>query len=264
MTVLSDGDERQIWFDHITSRGTRGLLLLISALTRAQHEELQARRLPYVVIDPSAEPAPGARSVGVTNWAGGLMATRHLIELGHQRIAVISGPAGVLCSRARVDGYRAALESAGIRVDTSLVRSGDFRPGGGYAQGKSLLSLKDPPTAIFAGSDLQAMGTIEAARELGLRVPLELSVVGFDDLPMSQWFSPPLTTVRQPLREMGALAVQMLQRAASREDLGNPHVELATELVVRESTAPPSSRSGSTDKHVRSRAVARAAKSAAV
>ena len=239
LTALSEGDERTVWFDHVTSRGTRGIVLLLSELAPRQHEELRARRLPYVVIDPSAEPASGSSSVGVTNWAGGLMATRHLIEVGHKRIAAISGPPSLLCSRARVDGYRAALETTGLPVRQELIRWGDFRPPGGYEHARALLTMSDPPTAIFAGNDLQAMGAMEAARKLGLRVPEDLSLVGFDDLPTSQWESPPLTTIRQPLREMGALAVRMVLGSSGSVDVENPHVELATDLVVRESTAPP-------------------------
>ncbi len=239
LTSLAEGDERKVWFDHITSRGTRGIILLLSQLTAHQQGELHSRKLPFVVIDPAAEPGPEVASVGATNWAGGLAATRHLIDLGHRRIAFISGPPELLCSRARLDGYRAALETAGLPVEEELLRQGDFYVGGGYEQTTALLALEQPPTAIFAGSDLQALGTIEAAREAGLRVPEQLSVVGFDDLPLSRWASPPLTTIRQPLTEMAALAVRILLESADGGEPSHRRVELATDLVVRESTAPP-------------------------
>ncbi len=239
LTSLEEGDERRIWFDHITSRGTRGVILLLSQLTEAQRGELHSRRLPFVVIDPRGEPGPHVSYVGATNWAGGLSATRHLIELGHERIAVIGGPIDLLCSRARIDGYRAALETAGIFIGDSLVACGDFTVLGGYEQARTLLARPDRPTAIFAGSDLQALGVFKAAHEAGLKVPGDLSVVGFDDLPIARWSTPALTTVRQPLTEMAAVAVRILLEVGDGGEPTDRRVELATDLVVRESTAPP-------------------------
>ncbi|HTW99567.1 MAG TPA: LacI family DNA-binding transcriptional regulator, partial [Acidimicrobiales bacterium] len=244
LTSLSEGDERRVWFDQITSRGTRGVILLLSRLTPRQYDELRARRLPFVVIDPRGEPGREVSSVGATNWAGGLAATRHLLELGHRRVAMITGPADLLCSRARLDGYRAGLETAGLRVDSELVRWGDFHVGGGYEHGRALLRLANRPTAIFAGSDLQALGVLEAAREAGLRVPDELSLVGFDDLPLSRWASPSLTTVRQPLVEMAALAVRIVLESSLTSEPDIRRVELATDLVVRESTTEHRARRG--------------------
>ena len=187
----------------------------------------------------AGEPPTDVPTVGSANWNGGLAATRHLISLGHRRIAVIAGPADVMCSRARIDGYRTALEEAGIPMDPALVRHGDFFVGGGFTHGSDLLGLDDPPTAIFAGSDLQALGVLRAARERGLHVPEDLSVVGYDDLPVAAWIGPPLTTVRQPLQEMAATAARMVLDLARGEEPRNLRIDLATELVVRESTAPP-------------------------
>ena len=237
-TALSEGDERRVWFDHITSRGTRGIILLLSQLTEHQRAQLLARGLPFVVIDPTAEPGPEVSSVGATNWSGGLAATNHLIELGHERIAIITGPPALLCSRARVDGYRGALERAGLSIDEELVRPGDFRVKAGYEQAKALFALRDRPTAIFAGNDLAALGVLRAARDARLRVPDEVSVVGFDDIPLAAWSTPALTTVRQPLSEMAAVAVDILLESAE-SGAQKRRVELATDLVVRESTAPP-------------------------
>ena len=138
----------------------------------------------------------------------------------------------MLCSRAREDGYRTALETAGVPVDPQLIRHGDFHVERAYEEGRALLSLPDRPTAIFAGSDLQAFGLYEAARVLGLRVPDDLSVIGFDDLPMARWAWPPLTTIRQPLTEMAATATRIVLG-----DDTQTRVELATSLVVRQSTA---------------------------
>lgn len=236
-TALSEGHERRVWFDHVTSRGTRGIILLLSELTERQRGQLAARALPFVVIDPTGEPGPEVSSVGATNWSGGLAATNHLIELGHRRIAIITGPPTLLCSRARLDGYCGALGRAGLAIDERLVRPGDFRVKAGYAQAKALFALPDRPTAIFAGSDLAALGVLRAAREAHLRVPEDVSVVGFDDIPLAEWSTPALTTVRQPLTEMAAVAVRILLESAESGPLRR-RVELATDLVVRESTAP--------------------------
>jgi DNA-binding LacI/PurR family transcriptional regulator len=238
-TALSEGDERRVWFDHITSRGTRGVILLLSQLTERQKGELVARGMPFVVIDPTAEPGPEVSSVGATNWSGGLAATKHLVDLGHRRIGIITGPPELLCSRARLDGYRAALERAGLSVDDEVVRPGDFRVKAGYEQAKVLFNLSERPSAIFAGNDLSALGVLRAAREAGLHVPEDLSVVGFDDIPLAEWSTPSLTTVRQPLTEMAAVAVRTLLDSAESGEPLMRRVELATDLVVRESTAPP-------------------------
>ena len=161
-TALSEGEERRVWFDHITSRGTRGIILLLSQLTARQTGELVARGLPFVVIDPTAEPGPEVSSVGATNWSGGLAATKHLVDLGHRRVGIITGPPELLCSRACLDGYRAALERAGLSVNAELVRAGDFRVRAGYEQAKILFGLSSRPTAIFAGNDLSALGVLRA------------------------------------------------------------------------------------------------------
>ena len=219
------------WVDAVASRRSAGLILVVSELTPQQIARLNARGIPFVVVDPAGEPAPGVPSVGATNWNGGLSATRHLLELGHTRIGMIGGPPTMLCSRARVDGYRAALETAGLSVDPDLVRWGTFHVEAGYEHGQALLELPEPPTAIFAGSDLQAFGVYEAARVAGIDIPSQLSVVGFDDLPMARWVGPPLTTIRQPLTEMAATAARFV--LGQTED---PRVELATTLVVRQST----------------------------
>jgi LacI family transcriptional regulator, xylobiose transport system transcriptional regulator len=219
------------WVDAVAARRSAGLILVVSELSADQIARLTARRIPFVVVDPAGEPATGVPAVGATNWNGGLAATRHLLELGHTRIGMIGGPADMLCSRARVDGYRAALETAGLTVDPDLIHWGTFHVEAGFDHGTALLQLAQPPTAIFAGSDLQAFGVYEAARVLGVEIPAQLSVIGFDDLPMARWVGPPLTTIRQPLTEMAATAARLV--LGQGED---QRVELATTLVVRQST----------------------------
>jgi LacI family transcriptional regulator len=227
------------WVQSLISGGRQGAIVVTSRLTATDQRRLGRSKLPVVVIDPVDMPGQDVPSVGATNWAGGLAATEHLVELGHRRIAVIGGPEDYLCSRARIDGYRAALDRAGIPIDPTLVRHGTFHHEGGYDQGRALLELPEPPTAIFAGSDEQAFGVIEAARQAGLLVPNDLSVVGFDDLPMARWSSPPLTTVRQPLADMGRMAGRMLRTLIATGSLDTQRVELATHLVPRASTARP-------------------------
>ena len=229
----------QQWAERLAAAGRSGVIVVTSEFTTAQKRIFQRARMPCVVIDPVDLPDPDVPSVGATNWGGGLAATRHLIQLGHRRIAVIGGPPSLLCSRARIDGYRAALESAGLPFRPELVRDGTFHHAGGYDAASELLALPEPPTAVFAGSDEQAFGVVEAARVAGLTVPRDLSVVGFDDLPISRWAAPPLTTIRQPLAEMGRVGAQLLQSLLEGRPPDTYHVELATSLVVRASTAEP-------------------------
>jgi DNA-binding LacI/PurR family transcriptional regulator len=241
--VLSElGGERrrwQQWLDDALTRRPLGVILVPLDLDDDQRGQLESRSIPFVVVDTAGALSPGVPTVGSANWNGGLVATRHRVELGHRRIAIISGPAELLSTRARIDGYRSALDHAGIPTDPALLRHGDFLVDGGYHHGLDLLSGPDRPTAIFAGSDLQALGVLRAARQLGLRVAEDLSVVGYDDLPVSSWIGPALTTVRQPLHEMAATATRILLDLADGTVPANSRIDLATELVVRESTAAP-------------------------
>jgi len=233
------------WSSELISAGRSGAIIVTSELTPGDQRKFARAHVPYVLIDPAAElPDPRVATVGATNWAGGVAAVRHLLGLGHRRIAVIGGPVAMLCSRARISGYREAMTSAGLEIDPALIRNGSFHHIGGYEAARELFELAEPPTAIFACSDEQAFGVAEAARVTGRRVPQDLSVVGFDDLPISRWFSPPLTTVRQPLAEMGRIAAEMLLAMMDGREPNGRQVELATELVVRSSTAAPPDRVG--------------------
>lgn len=234
----------QGWIEDVVARRPLGVILVLSGLDDSQRAQLASRSIPFVIVDTDGEQPPGVPTVGSNNWNGGLTATRHLIGLGHTRIAVISGPADVLCSRARVDGYRTAHDEVGLQREPQLVRWGAFTADTGYEEAKHLLTLRIPPTAIFAGSDHQALGVIRAAYELGLRVPDDLSIVGYDNLPITQWLEPRLTTINQPLSEMAELAARTLLALARGTAAGPARVELATELVVRESTAPPGATGG--------------------
>ena len=192
-----------------------------------------------MVIDPIDLPRARVTSVGATNFAGGVAAARHLLSLGHRRVAYVGGSPTAACSQARMGGFRSAMHAAG------LAGPGRLRPGrvvplpGRRRREAALFALPAPPTAVFAACDEVAAGVVEAARARGLRVPEDLSVVGFDDTQLARYASPPLTTVRQPLREMGAVALRTALRMAAGEELDSHHVELATELIVRKSTAAP-------------------------
>ena len=227
------------WARELATAGRQAAIVVTTEVGAADLTALSRARLPVVVVDPLNLPSARVTSVGSTNFAGGLAATQHLLDLGHRQIAYLGGPATAACNQARMHGYRGAMEAEGAPVPDGYVRTGRFSYEHGIAGGAVLLDLPQPPTAVFAGSDETALGVIEAARARGLRVPVDLSVVGFDDTPVARLAAPPLTTVRQPLREMGAVAVRTALRLAAGEKAYSHHVELATELVVRQSTAHP-------------------------
>lgn len=236
----SEGVKRPApWVRHLTAVGRRAVIDVVDDVRQGDLAALSRAGLPLVVIDPLNVPGREVTSVGATNFAGGLAATQHLLDLGHQRIAYLGTDASSAHNQARMHGYRAALDGAGVVVPKNYVRSGRSLYEDGVAGGAVLLALPDRPTAVFAATDEIAAGLVEAARAEGLRVPQDLSVVGFDDTEVARLLSPPLTTVHQPLREMGRVAVRTALRLAAGETLESHHVELATELVVRSSTAPP-------------------------
>lgn len=216
-------------------------VLLVAQLSAEEREQLRVKGIPFVVFDPTAELPDDVPFVGATNWRGGRSAARHLIELGHRRIAMIGGSDDVLCCRARRAGYETVMEAAGLAVTPDLAVSAALTREDGYAAARTLLGRADRPTAIFAANDLQALGVYQAAREAGLRIPEDLSVVGFDDLPVVAWVDPPLTTVHQPLTEMAVAATELALALSRGEKVPQVGLELATSLTVRGSTAPPKS-----------------------
>jgi LacI family transcriptional regulator len=226
------------WMARVIEHGTEGVILVLPDEHAVYVEELHRHGIPFAVVDDRGESLPDVPSVGATNFAGGFAATEYLLSLGHRRIAVIGGQP-YKCTTARLAGYRAALQEAGVPVEPLLMQPGSFQAKAGYASANALLDVPEPPTAIFAGNDLQAMGVYRALYERGLRVPDDMSVVGFDDVPLVALLTPALTTVRQPVREMGALATRMLLRIVAGETLESARVELTTSLMVRESCAPP-------------------------
>lgn len=219
--------------------GRSGMIVVTSAFSAAQLHAFRRRKIPVAVIDPLNPPPADVVSVGATNWAGGKAATEHLLQLGHSRIGFLGGPEAAECNQARLHGYMAALMAKDVTVDPSYVLSGSFRSDHGARGLKALLSLAEPPTAIFAASDSIALGVLGEARRNGLRIPEDLSLVGFDGTYQAEESIPPLTSVAQPLQEMGRAALRAVLRQLHGEALDSQRVELATHLVVRESTAAP-------------------------
>jgi LacI family xylobiose transport system transcriptional regulator len=227
------------WVDDVLRRQPLGVVLVASELDAKDLQRLRSRRIPLVVIDPYGSPASDAPSIGSADWNGGFLATQHLIELGHTDIAIITGPDSMMASTARLSGYRAALDGAHLPIRPEYIRSGRFHHADGVQGGLDLLGLPAPPTAIFATSDLHALGVYEAVRSLGKTIPKDVSVVGYDDLAIAKWAGPPLTTVHVPLTTMAEQATHLVTRLRDEPELAFSRVELATSLVVRESTAPP-------------------------
>jgi DNA-binding LacI/PurR family transcriptional regulator len=211
-------------------------------LSAAERDRITRLGIPIVSVDPVGDYDAELSSFGAGNWGGAALATQHLLELGHRRIGTITGPMRYLCSQERLAGYRATLELAGIEADPALVRPGDFHFESAVRGATELLQLEVPPTAIFAANDEQALGVYAAVQRQGLRVPEDLSVVGFDDVPMSQWVLPPLTTIRQPIRELAELATGALLGQHSGPASASTRTELPTTLIARSSTAPPRNR----------------------
>jgi LacI family transcriptional regulator len=219
-----------------------GLILVLAVEIGNYVDRLRAQGVPFVLLDHDRD-VPGSTFVTAANRRGTRDAIEHLIGLGHRRIGFITGTPGTSPARERLAGYRDALRDADLPFDPTLVVKGDFLEPRGYEATQELLALDRRPTAIFTSADTAAFGAIKAARAAGLRVPRDISVVGFDDIPESSLVMPPLTTVRQPLQEMGATAVRLLRRLMDEPDATPRRTELLTELIVRESSGrPPKSR----------------------
>ena len=218
-----------------------GALVVLPEETSDELERLLDTNYRFVVIDPRLPLDARIPAVSAAHSSGAGEAVRHLLGLGHRRIAAITGPRDWVATEERRRGYHAALASYGILPDPRLEIEADFEIPGGARAATRLLETAEPPTAIFAFNDNLAIGAIQAARAHGLRVPEDLSVVGFDDSEHASLITPTLTTVRQPLAEMGRTAVNLLRRLLDGQRVETLHVELGTRLVVRDSTAPPRS-----------------------
>ena len=227
------------WLRECTELGALGLIVVISMLTEEDQRHIVEQKLPVVLIDPLSTPSLDIPCIGVTNWSGAKEAVQHLLELGHTRVGMIAGRAHSPAGSARLHGYRAALEEAGIGFDPSIVRSTDFDFDEALTATLHVLRGADRPTALFAASDAQAMGVLEAARQCGLSVPRDLAVMSFDDSLVAAMACPPLSAVRQPFEELGHEATRVLIQLAEGRPPASLRIELATQLVLRTSTEMP-------------------------
>ncbi len=218
-------------------RRVDGIIVTASRVGAQYVQLLTHMRVPIVLLN-NQHPSLFANSVMIANVQASVDATRHLIGLGHRRIAYLGDRYGYQSDTERFSGYRKALEESGISFEPLLVVHGDGKPEGAAAAMGQLLALPLPPTAVFCYNDMSALGAIRQSRTRGLRIPADLSVVGFDDLYISEYLDPPLTTVRQPMRQMGRMAMETLLQIFSGADSGHD-LKVPGELIVRQSSAPP-------------------------
>lgn len=215
-----------------------GIIVLANRMDDPRVEEAWRMKIPLVLI-PGNSRQPGIPSVDVDNLDAAYQAVRHLVHLGHRRIAFINGPVNSKYSSERLDGYRKGLKKNGLTPQKGWVLESDFTQQGGYQGMKKLLSLQAPPTAVLVINDFSAMGALRAAREKGWRIPKDISIVGFGDVPFSSMTDPPLTTIREPFQQMGMEAAGILLNMVSGKKHASRHRILSVELVIRDSTAPP-------------------------
>lgn len=244
MGNANDDPERELaYLEVLISRQVDGILLVSAGAHRTSLELINGYQKPVVMVDRTSS-MDHVDEIYTDNYNGGLLATQYLLDLGHQRVACISGPSFLTPSADRVRGYKTALEQADIAVDESLILSGNFQHDSGYTACQALLEQPHRPTAIFACNDLMAVGALCAIQEVGLRVPEDISVIGYDDIPLAAYTSPRLTTIAQPAQELGKLAAKkLLHRLENRTD-GNGSVTdsytvLPVHLKQRESCGPP-------------------------
>jgi LacI family transcriptional regulator len=224
----SAAEREQYFVSLLNGSVTDGVIIVTPATTSF------STAAPVVTIDPNNE-YPECLTIRATNHAGALAAMEYLIGLGHRRIGFISGRPDLQSAQRRLQGYQDALRQANIPFDPGMIATGDFSTETGRLCARKLLSLPNPPTAIFAANDQSAMGTIEAAREMGLRVPDDLSVVGFDNIPETAYFNPALTTVDQFIAKMGQVATEMLIGLIQGEFLESDLYKMPTQLIARDS-----------------------------
>lgn len=208
-----------------------GAVLVTPTITEAD----MRRGTPIVAVDPHTGPAD-LPTVAADSLAGAREMTAHLLGLGHRRIGLIAGRSDLQSSQLREAGYREALEAAGIPVQEELIAPGGYDPQVARESARAMLAAPNRPTAIVSANDISAIAVMKTARELGLRVPEDVSVAGFDNIPESALSEPSLTTVEQPIQEMGRRAVAMLISLIRGEDVAEQHVILPTKVIVRAST----------------------------
>jgi LacI family transcriptional regulator len=215
-------------------------IILAPTNEQDQTPELVRRAgIPLVFIDRTLAKGDEFDSVLVDNAGGGAAAARHLLGLGHQRIAIIAGPLDTTPGRQRADGFVTEVERAGVPLPEDYRRISDFREAGGYRETLALLALPAPPTAIFSSNNEMTIGALKALNDMSVSIPGEMAIIGFDDLDLAELLSPPLTVIRRAAGEQGALAMRLLLKRLSGVRERPRSITLDTELVVRGSCGPP-------------------------
>ncbi|WP_161975377.1 LacI family DNA-binding transcriptional regulator [Tengunoibacter tsumagoiensis] len=233
----AENDERQ-WLNSVIDGSVEGVVLVLAEETERYWHQLRTQGLPFVIIDRPGELGPNSPSVSTTHWAGGRAAVQYLHSLGHRHIGFILDSQAMSCTRDRLAGYRAALEEARIPFNADLIHYGSTTLNAGYVETGKLLDQDHPPTALLTETDEQALGAYRALHERGIRIPEEVSVISFEETILAHTITPSLTTIRQPLYEMGRTAVTMLQNLLEGKALNGTRVELATPLIERNSCGP--------------------------
>ena len=218
-------------------RRVDGIIVTSSRVGAIYVEMLSQTRVPIVLLN-NQHPSEFMHSVTIDNLAASFQATRHLIDLGHRRIGYIGDRFGCQSDTDRFGGYRSALDLAYLPFLPEYVAHGNGKSDGGVSAMETLLSLASPPTAVFCYNDMTALGAMSAIAARRLKVPDDISVIGFDDVFVAQYSAPPLTTVRQPMREMGRIALETLMKLLAGTG-AQPNIKVPGELIVRQSTAPP-------------------------
>lgn len=236
--ILCNTDDKlkkeRIYLEILKGKRVDGLILGTAHIKDKSIIELEKKKFPYILLSRNIE-GLDKNCVIVDDVAGGIMVTEYLIKLGHRRIAHITGPPTVRAANNRLEGYKFALEKHQIEYHEELVKEGDFRIKGGYQVMKRFLKLAEPPTAIFAANDLLALGAMQAIQREKYHIPEDFCIIGFDDIRLASFVYPPLTTIRQPMLEMGALAVKMLLKIIEEGEFNQRKIVLKSKLIIRES-----------------------------
>ena len=236
--ILCNTDDKlkkeRIYLEILKGKRVDGLILGTAHIKDKSILELEKKKFPYMLVSRNIE-GLDKNCIIVDDVAGGIMATEYLIKLGYRKIAHITGPLKVRGSINRLEGYKLALEKHQIEYKEELVEEGDFRINGGYQAMKKFLKLSMPPTAIFAANDLLALGAMQVIQKKKYHIPEDFCIIGFDDIRLASFVYPPLTTIRQPMLEMGALAVKMLLRIIEEGEFNQRKIVLKSKLIIRES-----------------------------
>jgi len=228
-------EKERLYTEVLEKNQVDGMIFVAAGVNREAILQIVRNGLPLIVVDRDMG-ALELDTVATDHHFGGMAATQHLLESGHRTIACITGPSDVTPSAERVTGYRDALLQAGIPVDETLIMRGDFHAASGYAAAMDILQREARPSAIFVCNDMMAIGAIRAANQLGLRIPEDVSIVGFDDIELALYITPPLTTVAQPKQEIGQLTVELVLERIRRPAIEARRKVLSPRLVIRDST----------------------------